>query len=246
MVVARSVVPSSRAVHRPPHQPAHQPDRPVPGRSADQGLGVQLLPAAAGRFVRAHHHVASRAELRTLGLSDAAVDRLLQAPGVTTPLRGVLAFVDPTGAGHGAAAHARAACLASRHAVASHRTAAALWELPVGAGRALHVTVPARVHLSLRPYRVHRSTVLGGAHVVHRSDGIRVTSLARTVVDLGALLTDDQLAALVAAVVAGGRCTPAELLDAWVPLRHRGRPGARRVERTLVRLGVAARARMAA
>jgi hypothetical protein len=78
-----------------------------------------------------------------------------------------------------------AACLAGE-AVASHRSAARLWNLGGIPALRLEVTVPLGRTLRLRGVRAHRSTLLGPEWAtVHR--GIPVTTPARTLIDLSAV-----------------------------------------------------------
>src|SRR2546430_704737 len=72
---------------------------------------------------------------------------------------------------------------AGSHAVASHATAAILWELPFVEALAVELTTP-RPHWARMPgVRAHRTVAfLRCEHTVHRR--IPVTSVARTLVDL--------------------------------------------------------------
>jgi hypothetical protein len=80
-----------------------------------------------------------------------------------------------------------AACLARPGAHASFRAAAALW-MVVGFDRdVLEITAPGRHRVRLAEVVVHRSTVWGPDHVTRRS-GIPVTSVARTLCDLTAVV----------------------------------------------------------
>ena len=81
---------------------------------------------------------------------------------------------------------------AGSHAVASHATAAILWELPFVEALALELTTP-RPHWARMPgVRAHRTVAfLRCEHTVHRR--IPVTSVARTLVDLSGSLSVPQL-----------------------------------------------------
>lgn len=92
--------------------------------------------------------------------------------------------------------HALAAVLAAGpDAALSHRSAAWLHELwPLPRGR-IDVTTAARAQ-SVPAYRVHRAPAFGRDDLTTR-DGIPVTTLPRTVVDLAAILSQDRLASLL-------------------------------------------------
>lgn len=78
------------------------------------------------------------------------------------------------------------------NAVLSHRGAASLWELHVGSGAALDVTVSGRSRYGRPGIALHRVRDLCPDDVVRR-DGIPVTTVARTLLDLAEVLQPRQL-----------------------------------------------------
>jgi hypothetical protein len=108
-------------------------------------------------------------------------------------------------------------------AVASHRTAARLWQVVGPRAVPIEVTVPYRRNVRMRGVIVHRSTDLdrGEVQVV---DGVPVTGLSRTVLDLGAVTPRD-----VARAVSRARREHDlewdELLSTLVRHARRGRRG---------------------
>ena len=114
----------------------------------------------------------------------------------------------------------RAATLAvGRDSVLSHRSAAAFWDLRAHSGRhELTVRGARRGQLGLRLYRDR----LVADELVER-DGIRVTTVARTLLDLAPVLNRDRLAAVVGRaeerLLADSPSLP-ELIE-----RHRGARG---------------------
>jgi hypothetical protein len=76
-------------------------------------------------------------------------------------------------------------------AVASHHSAAYLWELLRWRPDVMHVTAPTR-RRAKREFRVHFSSILAGEDRAVR-EGIPVTSLARTFLDLAIRANPDQL-----------------------------------------------------
>jgi very-short-patch-repair endonuclease len=134
------------------------------------------------------HGVVSRAQLVELGLGRGAIEHRVAVGGLIPLRRGVYAV------GHRALrprAHLMAALLdVGPGAVLSHASAAALWGIrPSAAGR-IDITVDdrrrgragVRLHHSLLP--LHQVTVI---------DGIAVTTIERTILDLAAVVDADAL-----------------------------------------------------
>lgn len=133
----------------------------------------------------------SAAQAATCGLSRRTLARRLEAGRIVVLQRGVYAV---SGAPAGWERSVMAACLAAGpDAVASHRSAARLWGLSGGCGDdTVEITVPRP--RSPRPRRIvlHRSTDLVPDHTTVRHR-LPVTKPARTVVDLGAVLSPDEV-----------------------------------------------------
>jgi very-short-patch-repair endonuclease len=133
--------------------------------------------------------VVSLGQLRELGLTTAAVKHRLAIGRLHRVHRGVYAV------GHaalGARAHRLAAVLAcGPGAMLSHRSAAAHWDLLGGEPTRVEVTAPstrrgvAQVHL-------HRSRSLGARDATSH-EGIPVTTIARTLLDLAATTSSERL-----------------------------------------------------
>ncbi len=128
------------------------------------------------------HGVISTGQLRSAGLTRAAISRRVGGGRLHRLYRGVYAV------GHtGLSARGRwkAAPLAlGPRAVLSHRSAAELWELLPESGGLPEVTVRGAADPGRRRgVRVHRSVTLGRSAVAAR-DGIPVTRPARTLADL--------------------------------------------------------------
>jgi very-short-patch-repair endonuclease len=135
----------------------------------------------------AHQHgVISRAQLRTAGLHDRAIDRRIASGRLHPVYRGVFALGHTVLTTEG---RWMAAVLASGDgAVLSHTSAAALWQLrPSGSG-SIHVTLPGDPGRRRRAgIRLHRSALLGADESTVHS-GIPVTTPVRTVIDLASML----------------------------------------------------------
>ena len=77
-------------------------------------------------------------------------------------------------------------------AVLSHRSAAALWDIRGGGATTVDVSLPGRQVRSHRGIRVHRSASLDPADSTTRH-GIPCTTVARTLLDRAATVTEDEL-----------------------------------------------------
>jgi very-short-patch-repair endonuclease len=77
-------------------------------------------------------------------------------------------------------------------AVLSHLDAAALWRIYDGAGARIHVTTATRSSRTVRRVQVHRARRLDPADVTVK-DGIPVTTVARTLVDITDVLGGDRI-----------------------------------------------------
>ena len=181
----------------------------------------------AGLATRQHGVVAAR-QLVALGLAQQTIADWVAAGRLHRVHRGVYAV------GHsvlGVRGHWTAAVLAAGPGAAlSHASAAALWDLRRSAATIIDVTVAGRAGRTKRPgLRVHRPRTLRPLEVMTR-EGIRVTSPARTILDLAAdrhirlerLLDQAEILEL----------TDYPALDAIVRA-HPGHPGAGRLRRLL-------------
>ncbi|MEA2320621.1 MAG: hypothetical protein QOD81_471 [Solirubrobacteraceae bacterium] len=134
--------------------------------------------------------VVSRPQLRALGLTDRAIARRLGAGRLHRIHRGVYAVGHPVLSRHGRWLAAVLAC--GPGAALSHTSAGALWQVRRSAATKIDVTV-ASLNGRARPgLRIHRSRSLP-ANETTLHDGIPVTTLARTLLDLAAGLPRRQL-----------------------------------------------------
>jgi predicted transcriptional regulator of viral defense system len=134
---------------------------------------------AVAELAHRQYGVVAHAELIDLGLSLSGVNRWLAEGSLHPVYRGVYAVGHPLLTEFGRWLAAVKAC--GRGAVLSHISAAALWDLIRSSSPIIHVTTPNR--RSPRGIRVHR------VRRVHEDDvavidGIPVTSVARTLLDL--------------------------------------------------------------
>jgi Protein of unknown function (DUF559) len=172
------------------------------------------------------HGVVSTGQLRELRLDKFWVARRVAA-GFLHPLHhGVYAVGRP---GISLRGRYLGAVLACSQARTSHRSAAHLWDLRSNAAGLVEVTV---AHAQAGPagVRVHRSRMLDPRDFTVR-DGIPVTSLARTLLDLAAVLRPNDLEVAVDRAERLGLFD----LDAVVDVldRAKGRKGAKALRRVL-------------
>jgi hypothetical protein len=126
--------------------------------------------------------VVSRKELRDLGMSRDAIDHWLRAGRLLALHRGVYAVGHSALRREGRWLAAVRAC--GEGAVLSHRCAAAHWGLLAYGGSLVDVTAPAS-RRSVPGIRLHRSRSLDGRDTTNH-EGIPVTTVARTLLDLAA------------------------------------------------------------
>jgi very-short-patch-repair endonuclease len=147
---------------------------------------MQVVEEAIARVARRQDNVITGDQLRAAGLRRGAIAhrvkvRAMQRLHVDVYLLGA---APPT-----PRARARAAVLAcGADAVASHRSAACLFGLLPDIGGDVDVTIPGRNQAARPGIRRHRVATLPRQDVTN-IDGIRVTSVARTICDLAATET---------------------------------------------------------
>lgn len=181
---------------------------------------------ALRRLAARQHGVASVAQLRAIGLSDDAVQRRVRSGRFRRLYRGVFSLGPVELTGQGRELAAVLAC--GEGAALSHRSAAHAWGLVKRRGRDMHVTC-ARSRPPARGILVHRSPL--GASDRALLDGMPVTCVARTLVDLAEVLAADELADAVNGAEAQRRFDLRELRAAQG--RAPGRRGRNRLERAL-------------
>lgn len=141
------------------------------------------------RYGIAQHALVTRHQLRGGGWTVAQIDRALRSGRVGVVFDGVYRI-----AGAPITSHQRmlAACLSTR-GPASHRAATSVWGADLGPTPPLEVLVDGRRHPRPPGVVVHRTTTLDPSDVTRRH-GIPVTNPLRTLVDLGAVASTEQVA----------------------------------------------------
>jgi predicted transcriptional regulator of viral defense system len=134
--------------------------------------------------------VVSRAQLRAHGLSDDAVRRRVRAGRLHRLHHGVYAVGHTVLRSEGRRLAAVFAC--GEGAVLSHRTAAAHWGLLATSAALIDVTIPRVARAGDATIRLHRSHSLIACDT-DTHQGIPITSVARTLLDLAATVRPDRL-----------------------------------------------------
>lgn len=171
------------------------------------------------------HPVFTRAELRALGWSDAAITRAVRSQRLTRLRRGILA------AGDHRHARAIAATLSCSGSVISHRSALLMHGLPV-VGRIPAVpelTVVPRVTGGLVNAHLYRASLPAEHRTRH--DGVPVTTVARTLIDVGRNLPRTMAVAAIDAALRRELVNDDAVSD--VLLRCWNWPGIRRAQRAV-------------
>jgi hypothetical protein len=93
----------------------------------------------------------------------------------------------------------------------------------------IHVIAPPHSNPSVEPWLIpYRTAMIDDTDVIHRPDGIRITSAERTAVDLVRHLPPADVRSVIDQLIHEGRCTVASLHATAEPLVTPGRPWARR------------------
>jgi very-short-patch-repair endonuclease/predicted transcriptional regulator of viral defense system len=150
-------------------------------------LVERLLDAEIARLASRQHGVIATRQLAALGLARGGVARRAQAGRLHRVHRGVYAVGHPVLTVNG---RRMAAVLAAGPGAAlSHASAAALWEIRPSSATRIDVSVQSAAGRGTRPgLRIHRATQLQDDEITVQQ-GIRVTTVARTLLDLAATLT---------------------------------------------------------
>jgi predicted transcriptional regulator of viral defense system len=179
------------------------------------------------RMAAKQNGVVSLAQLRACGLGRGGVNTRVRNGRLHRMHRGVYAV------GHLAVperGRLRAAVLACGDAaVLSHFSAAAFWGIADPEGRPPDVSVIGTAGRSIRGLRVHRRPSLPACDVWTR-DGMRVTSPARTLLDIADDLTGSGLRGTVRRAQAEQRVNVRQLVEVLCRAKgHRGAPALRAV-----------------
>lgn len=137
----------------------------------------------AAALATRQHGIVTRAQLSALGFSASAIDRRIRAGRLLVQHPGVFALGHAALSQHGRWLAATLSC--GPTAVLSHGTAAALWQLTPNQPRTFHVTVAGTAGRDMpRGVRLHRYRSLDPARDTTTCQGIPVTTIERTLLDM--------------------------------------------------------------
>jgi len=190
--------------------------------------GTSMPRDARVAWVGARQHGAiSYAQLLEAGLTPDAVDHRVAAGWLHRVHRGVFAVGHPAMTQRGR--WLAAVLSGGDSAVLSHRSAAALWGLAPD-GRRPAVTVPGLARRGPSGVEVHANRIRPGDTLL--VDGIRVTKVARTLLDLAEVLTLDQLVQAIDNATNSRHLRPA-LMSSMIQ-QSRGRRGLKPLKQALL------------
>ena len=172
------------------------------------------------RRMKRQYGIVSREQALADGLTESQIKYRLRTGKWTTEARGVYrhAAVSPT-----ALSRLLAACLA-HNALASHRSAAALFGIDGYTLDRVEIVVPPRRSLAVNGVTVHESTQMKLARRTERR-GIPCTGLSRTVLDLAAVVSRKRLDRTIDAVLRDRQLRPSDLYGVLASHARRGRAG---------------------
>lgn len=181
---------------------------------------------ALGEMAARQHGCVSARQLEAIGLTRHAIAHRVAEGRLHAWHRGVFLV---GGAAPQRFGREAAAVLACAPAVASHRSAAALWDLLRHQQGSVHVTSPTARRARHAGITAHRSDL--PRDEIRIRHGLPVTSPARTLLDLAASTTAAELARAAANAYVAGLAPEAEIERTLS--RHAGRPGTRTRQRIL-------------
>jgi hypothetical protein len=154
-------------------------------------METENAPPSVGELARRQWGLVTREQLIERGMSTRGISDWVQRGRLHRLYRGIYAYGHDRLRAEGRWLAAVMAC--GRAAVLSHRTAAQLWELRQSNSALVDVTVPSRNGRIRRAgIRIHRSGRLAPEEVTERN-GIPVTTVARTLLDLADVLDHQAL-----------------------------------------------------
>lgn len=194
---------------------------------------AHLTPSAHSVFAR-QHGVASVEQLLDAGMSHRGLRHLQQSGGVELALRG--AYRTPS-TPVTELSRCAAVCLARTDVAIAGPTAGRLWgfrRLPPD--HRIHVLAPRASNPAIATWVVPYRTEARHEHdIVHRDDGIRLTSRARTAFDLARWIAGDDLLSVIEQAAHDGRLCDDDFLAVAADWLSPRRPWARAFLRCLDR-----------
>lgn len=181
-------------------------------------LPIGQRDSVVGAVADRQYGVVSREQLLRAGLQTGQIKRAVHAGRLRPVFRGVYAVGHEAIGRHG---WWKAALLVGDAADLSHRSAAQAWSFNRGPVHPIHLTSLRDCGRGYRNLHIHRSRLKPTEHTI--IDGLRLTTPARTIVDLAATLDPRALRLLVERAQDLRRFSP-KAIEASLTLRPR-RPG---------------------
>jgi hypothetical protein len=190
------------------------------------------LERAAVQWMRGHHAIATTEALAGCDVSPDQRRRLVQGGVLERLVDGAYSFA---GIAPDELARCAAVCGSRPHLVVAGPTAGRLWGVRRSPRDGLvHVIAPPASKPCRAPWvKAYRTALLSADEIVRRTDGIRLTSPPRTVVDLTRYVSDSDLRSAIEDVLHRRICTAATLARIASRLDTPGRPWVRRFLRAL-------------
>lgn len=184
-------------------------------------------------FLARHHGVFARHEAEMLGITRSKLETLLRGGGVvrTQPQTYRIASAPRTWR-----SRMRSAVVSSV-GVASHRAAGALWQLDGFPDALLELTIDNQRRVKMPGVKIHRSTQM---RLIDETeiDGIAVTGIGRTILDLAAVVSARRLEMAIDSAIRKKLLDWPDLYRVLVLHSRRGRDGCGRLRKMLdVRYG---------
>lgn len=182
------------------------------------------IPKSVHQLLRRQHGVVSRGQLLNAGLTSRQVDHLASRGDLAPALKGAYRSPSVPISGLGRCAEV---CLARPATVVAGPTAGQRWGLRhVDRHRPVYVITPPAANPAIAPWVIpYRTAAIDlERDVIQRSDGIRLTSPARTALDLTRFLTADQLLSVIEQVMSDHGVTERDLRSVAADWVSPGRP----------------------
>ncbi len=188
---------------------------------------MAFLPTEVIDHFASHHGVATHSRLVESGLTRDQILGLRRAGTLVQVLKGVYRIAvmpldEP--------ARCVAVCAAHQDAVVCGPTAGRLWgfrRLPDDLRT--HVIVDPRRQPSIEPWiSPYRTKAIREDDIIERKDGIRITSRARTALDLARFVGDRDLLSIIEQAATDGKLTDSSLRDVAIDFVSKHRPWLRR------------------
>lgn len=178
--------------------------------------------ATVDKWLGGHHGIITAVKLRELGCSERTLRRMTAAGELVVVYPGVFrSSQSPDGV------MPQLVALCDRHpdALIACTTGSKLWGWRRIEDERTHILVPHGSAAAPPGVIVHRCRKIDPVDIVHRPDGIRVTSPPRTLFDSAELLGRSATRSVLEQILHERTCTLETVIDTYLRLSHPRRPG---------------------